>query len=367
MRYIILFIIAILLPVFAFLNFGKKNIADFAFLERLPGNAVKFLSFEKNKTAALVQDSTDKRKAEVVPKVDDIAKYRIPAVQYSEPLNFPSPSYIRSPYFERLQNPNFLPIRNWDVQIENVDAAVALVLEPVTQKVLYHKDIFDERPIASLTKLMTAMIAIEEMNLSDEVLISKNAVGTEGEAGDLVVGEKITVQNLLTMLLVVSSNDAAIALEEYYNAFRAEQDMTFVAAMNRLAQELGLESTFFVEPTGLSVNNRSTAYDLARMADHVFQRPVLREILSTQIIDAHSSDGIITHHLVNSNKLLGVLEGVLAGKTGYTEEAGESLILYVKKSNQADDYLIYVVLGSSDRVKAARHLIDWVKRAYIWE
>lgn len=360
MRYYILFFIAILLPVFAFLNFGKKDVVDLK-------KALSFMSFEKNKTASLVKDMDVSK---VVPKDEefiDAPRYQIPTVQYSEPLNFPSPPLIRSPYLERLQNPNFLPIRNWDVQIEDVDAASALVLEPVTQKVLYHKDIFDERPIASLTKLMTAMIAVEEMDLSDEVVISKTAVATEGEAGDLVVGEKITVQNLLTMLLIVSSNDAATALEEYYNAFRSDPDKTYVAAMNRLAQNLGLGSTFFVEPTGLNVNNRSTAYDLARMSDYAFQRPVLREILSTQTIDVYSSDGITIHHLVNSNKLLGVLEGVLAGKTGYTDEAGESLVLYVKKSTNVDDYLIYVVLGSSDRVKAARHLIDWVKRAYIWE
>ena len=339
MRYFILFFIAILLPVFAFLRFGKKDSVN---------------------TAALVS-------REEVEKSVDTVQYQIPAIQYSEPVNFPSPSLTRSPYLERLQNPSFLPIRNWDVQIENVDAASALVLEPVTQKVLYHKDIFAERPIASLTKLMTALVAIEEMNLSDEVVISKNAISTEGDAGDLVVGEKITVQNLITMLLVVSSNDAANALEEYYNAFREDQDKTYVAAMNTLAQKLGLQSTFFVEPTGLNVNNRSTGYDLARLADYVFQRPVLREILSTQTIDAHSADGVIVHHLVNSNKLLGVLEGVLAGKTGYTDEAGESLMLYVKKNSGAHDYLIYVVLGSNDRVRAARHLIDWIKRAYVWE
>jgi D-alanyl-D-alanine carboxypeptidase len=167
MRYFVLFFIAILLPVFAFLHFGKQD------------QVLSFMTFEKNKTAALVDVAPEPKNTAEPKESADTAKYQIPSIQYSEPLNFPSPTLIRGPYLERLQNPNFLPIRNWDVQIENVDAASALVLEPVTQKVLYHKDIFAERPIASLAKLMTALVAIEEMDLFDEILISKNAIATE--------------------------------------------------------------------------------------------------------------------------------------------------------------------------------------------
>jgi len=294
-------------------------------------------------------------------------KYKIPKSEYTEPVKFPLTAIMSRPYLENFKTPNFFPIRDWSVVMDDISAISALAIEPVTQKVLYHKNIFDPRPIASLTKLMTALMVIDEMNLNDIARISAGAVSTYGEQGDLLRDERITIENLLYILLITSSNDAAIALEEYYNSFRIEGDKTFVAGMNRKSQELGLMDTFFVEPSGLNINNRSTVYDLARLADYVFQRPILRQIMSTQSIDVQSIDGTVNHSLINSNKLLGVVEDVLAGKTGYTEEAGESIILFVKKSEDIDDYLIYVILGSSDRVKAARQLIDWVKKAYIWE
>ncbi|MBI1888442.1 MAG: D-alanyl-D-alanine carboxypeptidase [Candidatus Spechtbacteria bacterium] len=376
MRYIILFLIAILLPVFAFLNFNQYQTGNGPDLKNQAASVSLIASGENGSGEASSTASIELRKASAntrniifVGEENTAARYeeKIPAPSYSEPVHFPVLSAIREPYLERFKNPSFLPIRKWDVQIEDVHSASALVIEPATQKVLYHKNLFDVRPIASLTKLMTALIVSEEMDLTSEVTVSKDAVDTEGEAGNLVVDEKITVENLLYLLLVVSSNDAAVALEEYYNSYRTEQDKTFVAAMNRRAEALGLSDTFFVEPSGLNINNRSTAYDLARLADYVFQKPILRQVMSTQTIDVRSVDGVINHHLVNSNKLLGVLEGVLAGKTGFTDEAGESIVLFVKKGDKLDDYLIYVILGSDDRVKVARALIDWVRRAYVWE
>ena len=360
MRYIILFIIAILLPIFAFLNFtqekedGYRTKSKASFGEKTASVAAIIID-EANDPQKLTDDDKDK------------TSYKIPDIRYTTPVNFPQTTAVSQPYLENFKSPNFFPIRKWDIRVENTNASSALVIEPITQKALYHKNLYNARPIASLTKLMTAIIVIDEMNLNSEINISDAAIASYGDQGGLRVNEVLTVENLLYILLIESSNDAAIAIEEYYNAFRAEQDKTFVAAMNKKAQELGLLDTFFVEPSGLNVNNRSTAYDLARLADYVFQRPILRQIMSIQVIDIQSVDGLTNHHLVNSNTLLGALPGVLAGKTGYTEEAGESLILFVKKSKNIDDYLIYVILGSDDRIKAARHLIDWVDRAYIWE
>lgn len=399
MRYIILFIIAIALPVLAFFNFTHRDeVGDINSEKQLAAISAQTAGSEELSATSSgdegggvgpdqLQEYTDLLLNQLLPSAlekdtskvsadietgeeppEERPQYKLPTLSYTdEPLRFPLTTTISQPYLERLRNPSFSPIRNWDVQVENVDAASALAIEPGSQKVLYHKNMFDSRSIASLTKLMTALVAVEEMNLQSEVVISSTAVATYAEAGNLVVGEKLTVENLLYILLISSSNDAAIALEEYYNAFRTQVDKTFVAAMNARAYELGLLDTFFVEPSGLNVNNRSTALDVARLGDFVFRRPLLRQILSTQVIDVQSADGIINHHLVNSNRLLGVLPGVLAGKTGYTEEAGESIVLYVKKSDNAEDFLIYAILGSPDRVKAARHLIEWVTEAYIWE
>ena len=342
MRHLILFTIAILLPVFAFLNFSQngKDVLD-------------------KQTASVIQPTETEDSEDVFEK--------LPKVFYTEPTNFPSTSNLDHAFFDRIKNPGFYPIRVWEVDLENVNASSAVVIEPNSQKILYHKNIFDSRPIASLSKLMTAVVVIEDMSLTDEILISRAAVETYGDAGGLVVDEKLTVESLLYALLISSSNDAAAALEEYYNAFRVEDNATFVASMNSKAQQLGLEDTFFVEPSGLNLNNRSTAYDLARLSDYVFQIPALRQILSTPVIDVQSVDGAFNHHLVNSNKLLGVMPNVLAGKTGYTEEAGESIAVFVKKGDGADNYLIYIILGSEDRFKAVRQLMAWVDEAYVWE
>lgn len=355
MRHLILFLIAILLPVFAVLNFSEKS-EDAA--ERQTASVINKSIGEQSKTNSEIDGPDDS---------DAPLTLKLPKVFYTEPTSFPNTSNISYAFLDRIKNPGYYPIRIWDVDLENINAASAITIEPNSQKILYHKNIFDTRPIASLSKLMTALVVLDEMPLKDEILISRTAVETFGDAGDLAAGEKITVESLLYALLVTSSNDAAIALEEYYNAFRAEEEATFVAAMNRKAQELELSDTFFVEPSGLNLNNRSTAYDLARMSDYIFQIPKIRQILSTPVIDVQSVDGILNHHLVNSNKLLGVMPDILAGKTGYTEEAGESLVIYVKRKDNSDKYLIYLILGSDDRLKAARQLIDWVNRAYIWE
>ena len=430
MRYILLFLIAILLPIFAFLNFsydtdtsGKKIGSDAE-----PENQTASLNFSEVSNDTNFSDGAESESDEggdnsdkidsgiakpadnepVKPDEDAVStskkmdgseiatsiseyvnrifnsisgtdpgvvessseiRHILPSATYASPSAFPETSTSVQPYLERLKNPSFVPLRNWDVDFEDIDGEALLVIEPGSQKVLYNKNIFESRPIASLTKLITALVVIGELDLKDEVTISKNAVDAYGEMGGLVVDEKLTVENLLYIMLISSSNDAAVALEEYYNSLRTDENSTFVWAMNRMAQELRLFDSVFVEPTGIDENNISTAYDLARLADHAFAIPMLRQIMSTAIIDVMSLDGKIAHRIVNSNKLLGVIPGVLGGKTGYTEEAGESIVLFVKKLDlsQADDYLIYVILGSMDRTKSSRHLIDWMGNAYVWE
>lgn len=373
MRYIILFIISILLPVFAFFNFSGGDVSVFSKIsgqiEKYADNTIGFILGTRNKENTADISAASPIKPQLYETENKENVYKIPELKYTYPAQFPQTATINYAYLEAFKNPSFFPIRDWAVDLEDVNAASAIAVESTSHKVLYNKNIFDSRPIASLTKLMTALVVIDEMDLQSTMTVSSDAVSTFGDQGGLVVDEKVTIENLLYILLIASSNDAAIAIEEYYNSFRVEGDKTFVAAMNTRAQQLGLLDTFFVEPSGLNINNRSTAYDLARLADYVFQRPILRQIMSVKVIDVRSQDGAVNHHLVNSNKLLGVLEGVLAGKTGFTEDAGESLVLYVKKndSDDADDYLIYVILDSDDRVKAARHLIGWIDEAYIWE
>ena len=116
----------------------------------------------------------------------------------------------------RETNPNFLPIRNWSVNQPEIEAKAALIFEPEKNKILYQKNIEQVLPIASLTKLMTGLIILEEINLDQIVTVSKEAVGAYGDMGGLVINEKISVKNLLYALLMESSNDAAIALAEAF-------------------------------------------------------------------------------------------------------------------------------------------------------
>ena len=403
MRYILLIIIAILLPVFAFLNFTYKTdipgisdrksenqTATLTAEADISGNSTTSVNSASSSetVVTLANDPKDSEEnggvsgylekfvasisgndaGEVAEPVRE--QFILPRATYTHPSNFPSTSIITQPYLERLNNPSFVPLRNWDIDYRDIDSEASLVIQPGDQKILYNKNIFAERPVASLTKMMTALVVISDMNLKDEVAVSRKAVETYGEMGGLVLDEKLTVENLLYIMLISSSNDAAVALEEYYNAYlRVDESSTFVSRMNRKAQELKLFDTFFVEPSGLDASNTSTAYDIARLADYAFSVPILRQVMSTSVMDIPSLDGVVNHHVVNSNKLLGVIPGVLGGKTGYTEEAGESIALFVKKEGalEADDYLVYVILGSTDRTKAARQLIEWVEGAYIWE
>lgn len=280
------------------------------------------------------------------------------------------PKDVTTPFIEKESAPDFLPVRNWDVSDLDIGALAAIIYNPKSNKILYQKNIYESLPIASLTKLMTAVVVIETINLEDVVMVSKQAVMTEGEAGNLAVGEELTVKNLLYALLVESSNDAATALEEYFNTNLSSN--TLVDAMNERALRMGLSETIFNNPSGLDENgipsNFSSGIDIAVLVKYILEaKSIIPEIVSTHIIDIHSVDGRHSHHLVNSNKLLGVLPEIVGGKTGYTQKAGESLIVIFKPpSGNENDLLIGIVLNSKDRLGDTRTLLDWTKKAYMW-
>ncbi len=286
---------------------------------------------------------------------------------YTEPARLPNSSYLASnaPFFlQGVHAPAFFPIRNWDVVIKEVDAAGALALEMPQAKVLYQKNIDSVRSIASLTKLMTALVAVDTLSLTEEVFITPNVVETLGEAGGFFVDEMLTVEQLLYALLLDSSNDAAVALEEAFALRRTEVDATLVRSMNEKAEELGMTDSSFVEPTGLLPENMASSVDVATLLYAAYQNDTLRTIMGTSVYETESSSGIL-HRWVNRNTLLDLIPGVVAGKTGYTEEAGESMAVITKITDNR--YLITVILGSTDRTNATNDLIQWVKEAYVWE
>ena len=249
---------------------------------------------------------------------------------------------------------NILPKRNWTVPFLELEAQAVLAIKTDGSRVYYNKNIETQRSVASLTKLMTAIIVLENYNLDEVIKIPLSAVRREGAMGDLKPGESITVRSLLNIMLIDSSNDAAFAL--------AEKRTDFVSLMNKKAKELGLANTHFSNPDGLDEpGNYSSALDIEKIFSYLINKyPEAFEILKTKNMVVYSADGKIEHRLKNTNELLDKLSEVAAGKTGYTDEAGGSLILLTKNN------IITVVLGSPDRFSESEKLIQWLKEAYIW-
>lgn len=272
-----------------------------------------------------------------------------------------------SPFVKSYLNP-ILPLRRTDVSEIEINASAVIALDANSEKILYQKNIHQELPIASLTKLMTASVILENADLEQIALISKNAVDTYGEMGNLVVGEKITFKNLLYVLLMESSNDAAVALSE---SLKENKGLDLVELMNKKNKGLGLNNTFFNDPSGLDKNNVSSAWDLSQITKYTLKQNLIWDILHTASADLPSDNDLPTgqagrnHHLNTTNKLLQKMPEMIGGKTGYTEEAGECMIAAIQipeKSNK----IILVILGTKDRFEEMEKLINWVKKAYVF-
>lgn len=256
-------------------------------------------------------------------------------------------------------NPNFIPIRNWSVEEPDIQTKTAAIFDPSGEKFLYQKNIKEKLPIASLTKIMTAIIAFENSKLDNIITISKKAVMTEGENGRLVIDEKLSVRDLLYIMLIESSNDAAVALAGSIDGF--------VNLMNEKVKELGLKNTHFVDPTGISKWNYSTVADLVQLAKYsFFKQPLIWQILGIKEMEIYSQDEKIGHHLTNTNELLGEIPQIIGGKTGFTEEAGGCMLTMIRLPDKPGEYLIIIILGAENRELETKKLIEWALKAYIW-
>lgn len=278
----------------------------------------------------------------------------------SQPTQLPT---SRNTYLTASLNPNFIPIRNWTIEEPDIQAKAAGVFDPNGDKFLYQKNIKEKMPIASLTKIMTAIIALENLNLDEIITVSKQAVMTEGENGRLVIGEKLSVRDLLHIMLIESSNDAAMALESSVD--------NFVSLMNKKAEEIGLKDTSFVDSYGIDPLNSSTIVDLAKLAEYSFtQKSLIWQILGIKEININSQDGKIGHHLINTNKLLSESGDwqaqIIGGKTGFTEEASGCMLTIIKIPDRPGEYLITIILGSKNRESETKNLIEWIQKAYVW-
>lgn len=201
-----------------------------------------------------------------------------------------------------------------------------------TNRVLYGENINDEHLIASISKIMTAIIAIESCDIEDEVTTTNTILKAFGSAIYIEVGETIKLKDLLYGLMLRSGNDAALAIAEYVG-----KDVdTFVTLMNNKAKELGMKNTIFINPHGLEnndgVGNTSTAYDMAILTSYAMQNDIYKEIVSTKKYVAKSDKK--TYSWTNKNKLLTSYEYTTGGKTGFTEKARRTLVSTASKENK---------------------------------
>lgn len=219
--------------------------------------------------------------------------------------------------------------------------------------------------IASLTKLMTAIIVLENYNLDDLIQISASAIATYGNAGNLQIGEIMTIRDLLYITLIESSNDGAEALAEKMGV------STFVYKMNEKATSLGMNNTWFINPSGLdeeNLYNFSTVNDLKKMVVYILENhSLIAEILSLPEKELTSHSGI-SRTIRNTNVLLEESDAYLWGKTGYTNRANGCLILILNNFsiNNNQGYVINIIAGADDKFGEARKLEQWLKESFIW-
>jgi D-alanyl-D-alanine carboxypeptidase (penicillin-binding protein 5/6) len=234
-----------------------------------------------------------------------------------------------------------------------VTAKAAILMDAASKRVLYQKNAQNKMPMASTTKIMTALLAIEKGSLSDVVKIGPNASGVEGSSIWLSKGEHLTLSDLLYGLMLSSGNDASIAIAEHISGSVDK----FVKLMNRRAKEMGAADTNFVNPNGLPDDNHyTTAYDLALISSYAMRNEEFREIVSTQFKSIPWEGHEWDRSLRNKNKLLWQYEDSNGVKTGFTKEAGRCL---VSAALREDMQLVSVVLNCPDMWDDSKEILDY--------
>lgn len=240
------------------------------------------------------------------------------------------------------------------------------LMDGLNGDILIGQRIDDSIPIASTTKMVTALVAVREMSLDKVVTISSRPPTAAGSRINLRTGERITVGNLIKGLLISSGNDAAFALAEAYSGKEGEYQ-PFLDAMNKTVRSYGLTHSTFYDPAGLDdERGRSTVRELAHIARIVLQIPSLREVILTPQATIASVDGQTTHELKNTNRLIQAdtayyLPNALGVKTGFTHDAGHCLVSAYKIGDRT---LIGVVMNTVEYTTTAS--ANESKKLYLW-
>ncbi len=239
------------------------------------------------------------------------------------------------------------------VDAPTVSAKSAVLMDAKSGQILYGKDENTRRGMASTTKIMTALVALEHANLDDIVIVAPEACGVEGSSVYLFPEEEITMETLLYALMLQSANDAAEAI-----AYAVSGSIeAFVELMNEKADALGLSATHFDNPHGLDGETHyTTAYELAKIAAAALENETFREIVGTEKKAIPLHNGEATRLLVNHNRLVREYDDIIGVKTGYTRACGRTL---VSAAEQNGVTLICVTLDDGNDWVDHRALLDY--------
>ena len=235
----------------------------------------------------------------------------------------------------------------------NTSADSAVLIEAESGKIIYEKNANEKRGMASTTKIMTAITAIENCDMEKKVTVSDLAVGVEGSSIYLKKGESLTMEELLYALMLQSANDAATAIAiDVSGSVEA-----FAELMNKKAEEIGLDNTHFTNPHGLFDDEHyTTAYDLALITQYAMKNECFKKLVSTEkkVIPLNRDEG--KRVLLNHNKLLKIYDGAVGVKTGFTKKTGRCLVSAAKKDGVM---LIAVTLNAPDDWNDHRKMLDY--------
>jgi serine-type D-Ala-D-Ala carboxypeptidase (penicillin-binding protein 5/6) len=256
------------------------------------------------------------------------------------------------------------------VKKEKRVAVISVPLDTLTSESYYIVDIpsgdavaaynetIDRYP-ASTTKVITALVALQEF--APDAILEVKREFKEGQTAKFVVGEKLTLENILYALLIHSANDAAYLIADNYPGGYD----SFIAAMNAYSIKLGMQHTNFLNPAGLDQEGHySSAYDLSLAGRAFLKNPFLKKIVGIKSITISDVSFSYFHPLYNVNQLLGEIPGIAGLKTGYTELAGENLITYYKRG---DHEALIVLLKSKDRFGDTRKIVQWISSQVRYE
>ena len=234
-----------------------------------------------------------------------------------------------------------------------LSAKSAILINAHTNEVIYEKNAYERRGMASTTKIMTALLAIEIGNLQKTVVAKEDDVRIEGTSIGLKKGDKITLETLVCGMLLESGNDAANVTARVIGKSREK----FVSLMNKKAKEIGMHNTNFENPSGLTEDGHfSTAFDMAVLGSYAIKNKQFREICSLSSVRVSYGNPQYERTFKNHNKLLNSVEGAFGIKTGFTKASGRCLVSAAERNGVA---LVAVTLSAPDDWNDHKKLFDY--------